>query len=29
MNDFLAKPIQRDELSAILAKWVPVGRALT
>ncbi|MDR1296997.1 MAG: response regulator [Deltaproteobacteria bacterium] len=25
MNDFLSKPIQRDELAAILAKWVPVG----
>ena len=28
MNDFLAKPIQRDELSAILAKWVPIGQNL-
>jgi CheY-like chemotaxis protein len=28
MNDFLAKPIQRDELTAILAKWVPVGQQL-
>jgi signal transduction histidine kinase/ActR/RegA family two-component response regulator len=28
MNDFLAKPIQRDELSAILAKWVPIGQKL-
>ncbi|MDR1043566.1 MAG: response regulator [Candidatus Adiutrix sp.] len=25
MNDFLSKPIQRDELSDILAKWIPVG----
>jgi CheY-like chemotaxis protein len=28
MNDFLAKPIQRDELSAILSKWVPIGQRL-
>jgi signal transduction histidine kinase/ActR/RegA family two-component response regulator len=28
MNDFLAKPIQRQELSEILAKWVPVGQNL-
>ncbi|MDR1309125.1 MAG: response regulator [Deltaproteobacteria bacterium] len=28
MNDFLTKPIKRDELSAILAKWVPVGQKL-
>jgi CheY-like chemotaxis protein len=28
MNDFLTKPIQREELSAILAKWVPVGLQL-
>jgi CheY-like chemotaxis protein len=28
MNDFLAKPIQRDDLSAILVKWVPVGQRL-
>ncbi|MDR1657294.1 MAG: response regulator [Deltaproteobacteria bacterium] len=28
MNDFLAKPIQRDELTAILSKWVPVGQQL-
>ena len=28
MNDFLSKPIQRDELSAILAKWVPIGLML-
>jgi signal transduction histidine kinase/ActR/RegA family two-component response regulator len=27
MNDFLTKPIQRDELSAILAKWVPIGQS--
>ncbi|MDR1086622.1 MAG: response regulator [Deltaproteobacteria bacterium] len=26
MNDFLSKPIQRQELAAILAKWVPEGR---
>ncbi|MDR0354271.1 MAG: response regulator [Deltaproteobacteria bacterium] len=25
MNDFLSKPIQRDELAAILDKWVPIG----
>ena len=29
MNDFLAKPIQRDELTAILAKWVPIGQRLS
>ncbi|MDR2443452.1 MAG: response regulator [Deltaproteobacteria bacterium] len=28
MNDFLSKPIQRDELSAILAKWIPIGQKL-
>jgi CheY-like chemotaxis protein len=28
MNDFLTKPIQRDELSAILAKWVPIGQSI-
>jgi CheY-like chemotaxis protein len=26
MNDFLTKPIKREELSAILAKWVPIGQ---
>jgi signal transduction histidine kinase/ActR/RegA family two-component response regulator len=25
MNDFLSKPIKRQELAAILAKWVPEG----
>jgi signal transduction histidine kinase/CheY-like chemotaxis protein len=28
MNDFLTKPIQRDELTAILAKWVPIGQSI-
>jgi signal transduction histidine kinase/ActR/RegA family two-component response regulator len=26
MNDFLTKPIHRDELTAILAKWIPIGQ---
>ncbi|MDR1487509.1 MAG: response regulator [Deltaproteobacteria bacterium] len=29
MNDFLAKPIQRQELTSILSKWVPVGEKLS
>jgi CheY-like chemotaxis protein len=29
MNDFLSKPIQRDELSAILAKWIPIGQQVS
>ncbi|MDR2368335.1 MAG: response regulator [Deltaproteobacteria bacterium] len=27
MSDFLTKPIQRDELSTILSKWIPGGQS--